>query len=73
MIVAHKNLGVTKTLYHLYFHFSSACVGSRDPYCVWNAINLVCEGSSLSAVDDGFGEVAERLDSLYTCNNYDRH
>ena len=36
---------------------SRECVGSRDPYCVWNTATKQCEVSTLSATGDEEGNV----------------
>ena len=48
-------------------YFSSECIGSRDPYCVWNSTGLSCEESPLSAVDDMTGTVSAEYVYPYWC------
>ena len=35
----------------------NVCVGSRDPYCVWNSVNNTCEASQLIAMGSGLQSV----------------
>ena len=38
----------------------SGCIESRDPYCVWNTRNEMCELSDLTALADGVGAVPDQ-------------
>ena len=58
-------------MYKSYFLlFSSECIGSRDPYCVWNSTGLSCEESPLSAMDDMTGIVSAEYVYTYWCIPY---
>ena len=44
----------------LLVHTHSDCIESRDPYCVWNTRNEMCELSDLTALADGVGAVPDQ-------------
>jgi hypothetical protein len=39
----------------------SECIGSRDPYCVWNTMSKTCQASTLTAASDAQGSVPNNI------------
>ena len=58
LITMSKNVSDTKSICHMTqtndvaLLSCRACVGARDPYCVWNMNSLNCEPNPFTAIND---------------------